>query len=196
MYGLNRYVCDVLAEMRTCMETRNFAILPSLIEETQTMANRMEMALADMNNVLISSMNSTMVHRNERDGVAWTKEIIVLKQIMYCTGIACKLGLNLLKIANPRRDNINRNLERSNGLIFAETAVNHLSSYYNKGDAKRIVSEGIKNVETTNSTLLVELKKITEKRVDYSEVFDLMKNLGQAPEIVEAFCDKVDHQNF
>tara|TARA_B100000029_G_scaffold266917_1_gene262766 strand:+ start:232 stop:471 length:240 start_codon:yes stop_codon:yes gene_type:complete len=47
-YGLNRYVCDVLAEMRTCMETRNFAILPSLIEETQTMVNRMEMALGDM----------------------------------------------------------------------------------------------------------------------------------------------------
>ena len=154
------------------------------------------MALADINNALISSMNSTMVHRNERDGVAWTKEIIVLKQIMYCTGIACKLGLNLLQIANPRRDNINRNLERSNGLIFAETAVIHLSSYYNKSDAKRIVSEGIKNVETTNSTLLVELEKITEKRVDYSEVFDSMKNLGQAPEIVEAFCDKVDHQNF
>ena len=47
-YGLNRYVCDVLAEMRTCMETRNFAILPSIIEETQTMVNRMEMALGDM----------------------------------------------------------------------------------------------------------------------------------------------------
>ena len=47
-YGLNRFVCDVLTEMRTCMETRNFAILPSLIEEVQTMVNRMEMALADM----------------------------------------------------------------------------------------------------------------------------------------------------
>ena len=47
-YGLNRFVCDVLTEMRTCMETRNFAILPSLIEETQTMVNRMEMALGDM----------------------------------------------------------------------------------------------------------------------------------------------------
>ncbi|MDG2356613.1 MAG: lyase family protein [Paracoccaceae bacterium] len=154
------------------------------------------MALADINNALISSMNSTMVHRNERDGVAWTKEIIVLKQIMYCTGIASKIGLNLLKIANPRRDNIDRNLERSNGLIFAETAVNYLSNFYNKRDAKRIVSEGIKNVETSNSTLLVELEKITENRVDFSEVFDSMKNLGQAPEIVGVFCDQVNHQNF
>ena len=48
MYGLNRYICEVLEEMRTCTKTLNFAVIPSLIEEVQTMANRMEMALSDM----------------------------------------------------------------------------------------------------------------------------------------------------
>ena len=48
MYGLNRYVCDVLEEMRTSLKTLNFAMIPSLIEEVQTMVNRMEMALEDM----------------------------------------------------------------------------------------------------------------------------------------------------
>ena len=48
MYGLNRYICEVLDEMRTCTKTLNFAVIPSLIEEVQTMANRMEMALGDM----------------------------------------------------------------------------------------------------------------------------------------------------
>ena len=48
MYGLNRYLCDVFDEMRKTTDTLNFAILLSLIEEAQTMANRMEMALADM----------------------------------------------------------------------------------------------------------------------------------------------------
>ena len=48
MYGLNRYICDVLEEMRTSVKTLNFAMIPSLIEEVQTMANRMEMALHDM----------------------------------------------------------------------------------------------------------------------------------------------------
>lgn len=41
----NRYVCDVLEEMRKCYKTRNFAPLMGLIEEAQTMANRMEGAL-------------------------------------------------------------------------------------------------------------------------------------------------------
>ena len=43
----NRTVCDVLSEMRTCYKTRNFSYLQSLIEELQTMANRMEAKLWD-----------------------------------------------------------------------------------------------------------------------------------------------------
>lgn len=43
----NRVVCDVLKEMRKCYETRNFSYLPGLIEEAQTMVNRMEARLED-----------------------------------------------------------------------------------------------------------------------------------------------------
>ena len=46
-YGLNRYLCDVLSEMRTCSESNNFSYLPSLVEEAQTLANRMESSLYD-----------------------------------------------------------------------------------------------------------------------------------------------------
>ncbi len=62
-YGLNRFVCDVLTEMRTCMETRNFSILPSLIEEVQTMVNRMEMALADMKD--LERLKKEIVYKKE-----------------------------------------------------------------------------------------------------------------------------------
>ena len=44
----NRYICSVLEEMRTCTETLNFSILLSLIEEVQTLANRMEAKLYDI----------------------------------------------------------------------------------------------------------------------------------------------------
>lgn len=44
----NRTLCSVLEEMRKCYQTRNFAILPGLIEEAQTYANRMEAKLSDV----------------------------------------------------------------------------------------------------------------------------------------------------
>ena len=46
-YSINRTFCDVLAELRKCHETRNYAIMLSLLEELQTYGNRMEAHLED-----------------------------------------------------------------------------------------------------------------------------------------------------
>lgn len=50
-YMLNRTMCDVLEEMRQCWETRNFAYIKDLIEEAQSMANRMESGLSDQHDL-------------------------------------------------------------------------------------------------------------------------------------------------
>lgn len=41
----HRYLCDVVEEIRVCYKTRNFCPILGLVEEVQTMANRMEAAL-------------------------------------------------------------------------------------------------------------------------------------------------------
>jgi len=43
----NRTLCSVLEEMRKAYETRNFSYLIGLIEEAQSMGNRMEAGLWD-----------------------------------------------------------------------------------------------------------------------------------------------------
>jgi len=45
---MNRYLCSALEEMRECVKTLNFSYLLGLIEEAQSMANRMEAKLDDM----------------------------------------------------------------------------------------------------------------------------------------------------
>lgn len=50
-YYLNRTLCDVLEEMRACWKTRNFAPMFGLIEEAQSMGNRMEAALGSMKDI-------------------------------------------------------------------------------------------------------------------------------------------------
>jgi cell division protein FtsB len=51
MYGPSRYICDVLEEMRKCFKHYNFSIVLSLIEECQTLANRMESALSEQRGI-------------------------------------------------------------------------------------------------------------------------------------------------
>ena len=43
----NRHICDVLQEMRKAYESRTYVLIPGLIEEAQSMVNRMEAALYD-----------------------------------------------------------------------------------------------------------------------------------------------------
>ena len=50
-FWVNRTICDVLEEMRKCYDSRNFASLMGLIEEAQSMANRMESGLNDKNDI-------------------------------------------------------------------------------------------------------------------------------------------------
>jgi len=47
----NRYVCNVIDEARKCHETRNYSYLPGLLEEIQTLVNRMESALRTQKDV-------------------------------------------------------------------------------------------------------------------------------------------------
>lgn len=47
----NRTVCDVLNEMRKLNKTRNYSALDGLIEEVQSMVNRMESALYDKRDI-------------------------------------------------------------------------------------------------------------------------------------------------
>ncbi len=153
------------------------------------------MALADISNILNSAMGSAMIHKNERDGVAWTKEIIILRQLVFGAGVACKLGFKLLKSMKPSKVNIRRNLKTGKGLIFSEHAINYLSNFYKKEDAVSIVIEAINNTQSSGSSLLKELEKITDKKIDFCKVFDPNLNLGLAPEIVEVFCNKVKSEN-
>ena len=48
---LNRTICDVLEEMRRCTKTGNYSYLPGLVEEMQSMANRMEAGLEDVKDI-------------------------------------------------------------------------------------------------------------------------------------------------
>ena len=47
----NRVVCNVIDEIQTCIKTQNYSYLPGLVEEMQSMANRMESAIGDIRDI-------------------------------------------------------------------------------------------------------------------------------------------------
>ena len=75
----NRYMCTVLDEMRMCVKTLNFAYLLSLIEEIQSMGNRMESKLEDIGDFEVWSeqrdklKKELKVLRKEKEGITGKK---------------------------------------------------------------------------------------------------------------------------
>ncbi|MBW2559281.1 MAG: hypothetical protein JRE40_00350 [Deltaproteobacteria bacterium] len=51
MTWINRTLCDVLDELRKCYKTHNYSYMLGLIEEAQSMGNRMEAAIGDLNDI-------------------------------------------------------------------------------------------------------------------------------------------------
>ena len=74
----NRYLCDVLEEMRTTTKTLNFGMLLGLIEEVQTAGNRMEAALEDKRD---AGFLRDEIHNLKRERTKLKREIEKLEDI-------------------------------------------------------------------------------------------------------------------
>jgi len=74
----NRYLCDILEEMRTTTKTLNFGMILGLIEEVQTAGNRMEAALEDNRD---AGDLRDEIHNLKRERMKLKKEIEKLEDI-------------------------------------------------------------------------------------------------------------------
>ena len=71
-YSINRTFCDVLAELRKCDDTKNYAVLLSLVEELQTYGNRMEASLYDVKD--LKNLNADIT-KLKKDRIKLIEEI-------------------------------------------------------------------------------------------------------------------------
>jgi hypothetical protein len=76
---MNRFVCEVLEEMRTCVKTMNFSYLAGLIEEVQVIANRMEAALGDNRDYLLYMERLHKAKQAAKEAEAISKGLDALK---------------------------------------------------------------------------------------------------------------------
>ena len=64
---VNRTLCEALEEMRMCCKTGNYSYLPGLIEEAQSMGNRMEGKLQDVHELEYIHKNIKKAERKLKD---------------------------------------------------------------------------------------------------------------------------------
>jgi len=75
MYWLNRTLCSVLEEMRKANESRNYSYLGGLIEEAQSMGNKMEAGLEDKDQHKIMLEDKAKLKKEIKELEAKKKEL-------------------------------------------------------------------------------------------------------------------------
>lgn len=136
---------------------------------------------------LTGQMQLTAFHAQERDGVAWQMEWLVLPQMLVATGAALRQSLALLDGLQVDRVKMRANIAATGGLALAEAASFALSAQLPRPEAQALVKEACKEALASGRPLMELLAERTTTPVDWQALADPAGQLGAAG----AFIDRV-----
>ncbi len=143
--------------------------------------------------VMAGLMTQAMLHRQQRDGVAWSLEGHALPQICMATARALTLALELIEGLQPNAAMMEAHLAGGHGLVYAEAISFELAAIMPRPEAqdavKRLCTEAIQQNRS-----LPELAAQTYPDIDWAAITTPAAQLGDAPAQARAFAARVRQQ--
>ena len=141
---------------------------------------------------LNNSIMNSVIHSQERDGVAWTIELFALPSLTVLTGTALNNAIELVSDLQSDQDRIDSTLENSNGLIMAEAVAFELAKSMQLPKAQKIVKDACAQIVGSSENLIDYLERTTNLKVDWGELRDNSNYLGNAEELIIRAIGKQD----
>lgn len=158
-------------------------------QKTNPVQPSLLVALAGHVAALNASMQTALVHRQQRDGAAWMLEWMALPQM--CMGVARALTVatELARTMTPDPNNMGALIDGGFGLIHAEALCFALSSHMPRPEAQARVKSLCAEARATRTSLAVLVGRAFPD-FDTGTVFLTEAQLGVAPEEARAFADQ------
>ena len=135
-------------------------------------------------------MTEAMLHRQQRDGVAWSLEGHALPQICMATARALTLALEVTDGLRPNAARMDAHLAGGLGLIYAEAISFELATVISRPEAqdavKRLCAESLEQNRS-----LPELVAKNYPDIDWAAITTPAAQLGDAPDQARAFAARV-----
>ena len=138
---------------------------------------------------LNSTMQSAILHSQEREGTAWTSEWLVLPQIVVLTGNSLNYAIQVAQKLTTNNEMNQATLELSRGLLLAEAAAFALATKIPLPKAQDIVKEASKAVATSGENLIDYLEQNTDYEIDWNNIRKPQNYLGNAKDFVRQVID-------
>lgn len=145
-------------------------------------------ALARMTVGLNANMQGAVLHRQQRDGVAWFTEWLSLPQICIGTGRALALAGDLTATVRPEAARMRAALDDGLGLIFAEALTFALTARMPRPEAAAAVKALCREARASG-TSLTALTARDHPGTDWAALLTPEAQLGLAPGEARAFAE-------
>ena len=133
-------------------------------------------------------MQSSIVHREQRDGGAWIAEWMSLPQICLGLGRALSLGSEEAGSLAPLPEKMRASIDATGGAVFAEALTFRLARSLPRPDAQTLV-KGLCARLKDEDTTLPELAAREIVGHDLAGVFEPHAQMGTAPDEARAFAE-------
>lgn len=147
-------------------------------------------ALAHHVNGLNTSIQTAMLHRQQRDGAAWFTEWLTLPSMVMATAKGLSIAADLVTTLEPQVDRMASNLADPLDLIHAEALSFALAAQMPRPDAQALIKALCKEA-VTSQTPLRSLLTRDHPTLDVSTAVATKTMLGQAPSEARDFANTV-----
>jgi 3-carboxy-cis,cis-muconate cycloisomerase len=152
-------------------------------------------AIGRMNANLVSSMHQAAIQEHERSGSGWTLEWLALPQMAVLTGASLLHALAVTDSLTVNTENLQRNVERSHGLILAEAAAFALAAHMPLSEARNTVAVASRTALRSSESLIDILERETDANIDWTALRNPANRLGSAIALIDRAIEsaKGDH---
>ncbi|MEM7291794.1 MAG: lyase family protein [Pseudomonadota bacterium] len=137
-----------------------------------------------------NAMHSSLVHRQQRDGAAWSLEWHALPQVCMACARGLTLATTLCEDLSVNVEAMQRGVVIDGGALLAEAASFKLAQSMSRVAAQEIVKK-LCSEATNGSQSLYDLLSKAYPDIDWESVFDVYSQLGDAPQQAQHFAAAV-----
>ena len=142
-------------------------------------------ALARRTATEMSALHQSMLHEQERGGVAWQLEWMTLPGLAVASGAALRQTLTLLETLEVRTGRMHANVEASNGLLLAEAASFALAAHLPRPEAQEMVKQACAEVRESGRHLIDCLQCRCSAPVDWQSLRDPLTQTGRSDALID-----------
>lgn len=139
---------------------------------------------------LVAPAHFTAGHLEERDGVAWPLEWLVLPQIVVAAAAALRHAQNLAESIEADAEQMRRGLDLGGGAAMAEAASFALAAHMPRADAQALMKRVAQEAARTGESLETVLRRESDAPIDWADALDPVRAAGPSRDYIAMIAER------